>query len=595
MTILTNSLTVADGGLGIATQGSKPVAVVGCCASGSIATPTAVDTIDGLVSTFGYGPVSEDAATVLSLAGGPVYVCRTTTATAGALGGMCQRGGGSGSAGTLSAAGGNTSTTVPALTGTPDAPYAVKIVVTTAGSNLAASPVVKVSLDGGLTYLATGSIATSASAQSIGTTGLSLAWTDGTFVLGESWSAVGANCPTDADATGTSVPVFSGTPVDAFDLRVDVTTAGASLSALTATVKVSLDGGRSYGPNVQIPASGVYAIPNTGITVTFGSGTLVVGDSFRLKTSAPTWDASGLSTALAALTAVVGKFEFVLVAGAVDRTSAGTVKTWASGRETAGEYVFAQLAARDQYTGESITTWSAALQATDPGFSGYDGGRYLDVCASHGYVASYLRAGVYFRKNLAVLRAARLASIPVRQHPGRVKTGPIQGLMPDTDALAGVIHDLATYTSLDNARFSGAQPVKGRPRGEWYFTSRTMAASTSDYSEVQRIRVMCVAATAALAALAEYVGDDVETKTDGTGQIAEAAAKAIEGEVAAKLKLAVVRAPNDYATRVSVRVSRTNNVLSTGTLLCAISIVPRGSINAVTTTISYTLTASEDA
>ena len=72
-------------------------------------------------------------------------------------------------------------------------------------------------------------------------------------------------------------------------------------------------------------------------------------------------------------------------------------------------------------------------------------------------------------------------------------------------------------------------------------------------------------------------------------------AKAIEGEVAAKLKLAVVRAPNDYATRVSVRVSRTHNVLSTGTLLCAISVVPRGSINAVTTTISYTLTASEDA
>ena len=122
-----------------------------------------------------------------------------------------------------------------------------------------------------------------------------------------------------------------------------------------------------------------------------------------------------------------------------------------------------------------------------------------------------------------------------------------------------------------------------------------LTAWANDYSEVQRIRVMCVAATAALAALAEYVGDDVETKTDGTGQIAEAAAKAIEGEVAAKLKLAVVRAPNDYATRVSVRVSRTHNVLSTGTLLCAISVVPRGSINAVTTTISYTLTASEDA
>ena len=592
MTILSNSLTVADGGLGIAQQGNKPVAVVGCSSAGTAATPTAVDTIDGLVATFGYGPMCEDAAAILSLAGGPVYCVRAATATAAALGGMCQRGGGSGSAGTLAAAGGNTSTAVPALTGTPDAPYAVKIAVTTAGSNLAASPVVKVSLDGGLTYLATGSIATSASAQAIGTTGLSLAWTDGTFVLNESWSAVGANCPTDADATGTSVPVFSGTPLDAFDIRVDVTTAGSSLSALTATVKVSLDGGRSYGPNVQIPASGVYAIPNTGVTVTFGSGTLVVGDSFRLKTSAPFWDTTSLAAALASLTSVVGRYEFAHVAGPVDRTSAGTVKTWASGRHTAGEYVFAQLGCRDQITGESITTWSASIQGTDPGFSGYDGEKHLDVCASHGYVASYLRAGVYFRRNLAVLRCARLASIPARQHPGRVKSGAIQGLMPDTDALAGVIHDLATYTSLDNARFSGAQQVKGRPRGEWYFTSRTMSASTSDFGEVQRIRVMCLAATAALTALAEYVGDDVETKTDGTGQIAEAAAQAIDGEVTAKLKLAVVRAPNDHATRVTARTVRTNNLLSTGTLQCAISVVPRGSVNAVSTTISYTLTAS---
>ena len=167
--------------------------------------------------------------------------------------------------------------------------------------------------------------------------------------------------------------------------------------------------------------------------------------------------------------------------------------------------------------------------------------------------------------------------------------------MPDTDALAGVIHDLATYTSINNARFSGAQQVKGRPRGEWYFTSRTMAASTSDFGEIQRIRVMCVAAAAALTAMAEYVGDDVETKTDGTGQITEAAAKAIEAEVTAKLKLAVVKAPNNFVTRASARITRTNNVLSTGELLCTISLVPRANINAITTTITYTLTAAGDA
>lgn len=591
MTILSNTLTVNDGGLGIAAAGNKPVAVVGCCSAGTAATPTAIDTIDGLVSTFGYGPMCEDAAALLSLAGGPVYCVRATSATAAVLGGACQTGGGSSSAGTFAAVSG-TSTALPALTGTPDQPYAVRVKVTTAGANLAAVPVVAISLDGGLNYLPAGLVTASATPQAIGTTGLLLAFTDGTFVLNDTWSSYGANCPTSADATGTAVPTFSGTPLDAFDVRVDVTTAAANLAANAATVKVSLDGGRSYGPNVLIPVAGAYAIPNTGLTVTFADGTFVVGDSFRVKTSAPLWDTTGLAAALASLTSVVGRYEFAHVAGPVDRTSAGTVKTWGTEREAAGEYVFAQLGCRDQLTGESITTWAAAISATTPGFSGYDGGRYLDVCASHGYVSSYLRAGVYFRRNLAVLRSARLASIPARQHPGRVKSGPIAGLMPDTDALAGVIHSVATYTSLDNARFSGAQAVRGQPRGRYFFTSRTMAASTSDFSEVQRIRVMCLAAAAALAALSEYVGDDVETKTDGTGQIAESAAKAIDAEVTAKLKLAVVRAPNDFVTSAAARVVRTNNVLSTGVLQCAVTIVPRGSINAVTTTISYTLTAS---
>jgi hypothetical protein len=87
----------------------------------------------------------------------------------------------------------NTSTAVPALTGTPDAPYAVKIVVTTAGANLAATPVFKISLDGGVTYLATGLVVASATPQAIGTTGLLIAWTDGSFVLNDLWNSVGAN------------------------------------------------------------------------------------------------------------------------------------------------------------------------------------------------------------------------------------------------------------------------------------------------------------------------------------------------------------------------------------------------------------------
>ena len=588
MTILSNELTVDDGGLGVQGAGRRPVAVVGCCSSGTANAPVPVDTLDGLTDTYGYGPAVRDAAAILSIAGGSVVMCRAATNAAGALGGMCQGGGGGSSAGTFAAVVGS-GTAIPALTGTPDRPYAVQVVVTTAGANLAATPVIKVSLDGGVTFLATGSIAASATPQAIGTTGLSLAFTDGSFVLNDAWNSFGANCPTDADATGTAAPAFSGTPNDAYDIRVKTVVAGASLTALTAAVAVSIDGGNTYGDPVAVPASGVYAIPNTGVTVTFGSGSFVVGDVFRVKTSAPTWNASGLDAALDGLAPMAGEYEFVHVAGPVDVTSAGTVKAWAVEREAAGEYVFAQCEARDNATGESDTARNAALQGTTPGFSGFDGEKYVDVHGSCGYVQSYTHPGSYPRRSLAALRSARLAKEPPQRHPGRVRSGKIEGLMPDPVGGSSLLHNGATYTSLDTARFSLAQSVKGQARGRYFFTSRTMALASSDFSEVQRIRVMCRAAAAALSQMSTYVADDVGCKSDGSGQILPEEALRIEGEIKAVVKRAVVLAPNAFASSVSVSVVRTNNLLSTGNLQARIGVTPRGSVNSVSTTISYTL------
>lgn len=590
MTLLSNALTVNDGGLGIAAPGQRPVAVVGCSSAGTVATPTTIDTITGLTSTFGYGPGVEEAAAILSVAGGSILFVRATTVTAAILGGLAQGGASASSAGSFAAVSG-TSTAIPALTGTPDAPYAVKVVVTTAGANLAATPVIKVSLDGGVTFLTTGSILASATPQAIGSTGLSLAFTDGTFVLTDSWSSFGANCPTNADATGTAVPTLSGTPLDAFDLRIQVMVAATNLAANTAAVKVSLDGGNSYGAVVAIPVAGVYAIPNTGVTVTFTDGTFVVGDVFRAKTSAPAWSTSTLQTALESLAPNAGSYEFVHIAGVVDATSAATIKAWAVAREAAGEYTFAIAGARDNQTGESNTTRNAALGATTPGFSGFDGLHYLDVQASCAYVASYLRGGVYFRRSLAVLYSARLAKSLPHIHPGKVKDGPIVGIMPDPDGGSSLLHDGATYTSLDTYRLSVAQTVKGRPRGQYFFTSRTLALATSDFSEIQRIRVMALAAKATLTQLSEYVGDDVDVKTNGTGQIDEAEAQAIDGEVTAAVKTAVVKAPAAYAKSASARTVRTNNVLTSGALQVAVTVVPKGSINSVTSTISFSLTA----
>lgn len=588
MTLGSTSLTVQSSGLGQG-QGRKLVAVVGCSESGTAASATTKANNQDLLDAHGYGPLSEQAALYLDLAGGPVLTCKAATATAAVLGGFCQSGGGSGAAGTLSADGSNTATAIPALTGTPDKAYAVKIVVTTAGANIAANPVVQISLDGGVSYLAADAVDVSATAQAIGDTGLSLAWTDGSFVLNDFWTAVGAACPTAADATGTSVPAFSGTPNDKHDIVLEVVRASSGLSALTGALKISIDGGYIFGDPVLVPTTGVIAIPNTGITVTFGAGTLVVGDSYRVRTAPPLWSTSGLSTALAAVLTAIdagNAVDMVHIVGPIDATSQATIESWADSAKTSGYDLAVLCEVRDQAEGESVSTWKSSVKGATPGMQGLSSD-IMDVGVSFVQAKSALRAGLYWRRNAQALRGPRLASIPLREHPGRVKSGKVQGLR--TDGLVGPVHhDLRSHTDLDDARLSGVQSLIGRP-GDFFFTSRSFALGTSDFNEIQRIRVMNAAAAAARTAIADYVGDDVELKTDGSGTIAEAEAKGIEAEIRAKIAAAVLNTPNDHVTAITVTVDRTNNIGTSRTLRVAIAIVPRGSILAVSTTISYTL------
>lgn len=590
MTIGSTSLAVRSSGLGQG-QGRKLVAVVGCSESGTAASATTKANNQDLLDAHGYGPLSEQAALYLDLAGGPVLTCKAASATAAVLGGFCQWGGGSAAAGTLSADGSNSSTAVPALTGTPDKAYAVRIRVTTAGANIAANPVVQVSLDGGVSYLAADAVDVSATPTAIGSTGLLLGWTDGSFVLNDFWLAVGASCPTHGDATGTSVPVFSGTPNDRHDIVLQVTTASASLAALTGTVKISLDGGYVFGDAVLIPTTGVIAIPNTGVTVTFGAGTHVVGDYFRVRSAPPLWSTGGLETALAAIVTAINAgndVDLVHIVGAIDATSQAVIESWGDTQKTAGNDLLILCETRDQAEGESVSTWKTAIKGVSPGLQGLSSD-IMGVGVSFVQAKSALHGGLYWRRSVAYLAGPRLAKIPLREDPSRVQTGPVEGLR--TDRLVGPVHhDLRDHSDLDDARLFGVQSLVGR-RGDFFFTSRSFALATSDFNELQRIRVMNAACAAARTALASYVGDDVELKTDGSGAIAEAEAKGIEAEIRGVIAAAVLNEPNNHVTAITVTVDRTNNIGTSRTLRVAIAVVPRGSVKTVSASISYSLAA----
>jgi hypothetical protein len=125
----------------------------------------------------------------------------------------------------------------------------------------------------------------------------------------------------------------SGTPRDAYQIRIKVTRAGATLDAATAAVRLSVDGGQTYGAEQPVPTSGAVVIGDTGVTVTFTDSSdtlqLYVDNVYTCNCSAPVWDATGLGTALAALAASGPTLahDGVVVVGDVSVTNAAVVKT----------------------------------------------------------------------------------------------------------------------------------------------------------------------------------------------------------------------------------------------------------------------------
>ena len=481
MTLASISATLANGGLGNSQQLDLPPCVVGCSSAGTAATVTRVANIAALIAAFGYGPMVEAAATLLDLAGGPINVCRTATASAGALTGL------------------------------------------TGGDTAAPSPS----------------------------------------------GAAPMTC------------AVTGTPLDAYDAKVKVIRGGVTLEALTATVRISLDGGENYGPETAVPSSGAIEIPNTGITITFDDNSdallLYAGNVYSFGSTAPTFDATSLAAALVACEAASGVLdhEYVHVGGPIDATTFATVAASATRLRAASNYRWFLTEARDQSSGESVATWVGVLEGTSPGFAGVTDD-LIAVCPVYATQASRVMPATW-RRPLAWLLSPRFATTPMVQHPGRVRTG----------ALAGIVtlhHDLsdAALSSLDAQRFIGAQSIRGRTG--YYATDRTAAATGSDYTSVMRVRVICLAARVAIAAAADFVNEDNDTGEGGV--LATADADAFDQSVDSVLQRELV--DRKYVATASARVSRSEDVLTTETLPFTLRFRPRSYAKIITLNLGYT-------
>lgn len=405
--------------------------------------------------------------------------------------------------------------------------------------------------------------------------------------------------------TGTGSSVITTTldgTVGAFDdyyVEIEVINGGTIGASATPGIQlqVSLDAGRHFGPTINLNTQSSYVIPNTGITLNFGAGTLVTGDIARFQTIAPQWDVAGVQSAIdtlaASVFAVQGWGSMHLV-GPISAADAATVNTKIDGLRSRFNFTRILLSARDAAaptawggSGESEAAWMTSLETA---FASTDakrivvGGGYYNTPSAFSNVAagapSYRRSGTWSS-------AARRVQLQPNNSTWRVRDGALANIVvdPTTDPGDGFIyHDEAQTPGLDAARIMS---FRTWPKKQGIFCTRDplMSGNGSQFTLLPYGNVIDVACTIGYETGVEIVGDDLLTNPNGTLQSAEAL----------KLQNGILAAINDNMTAVGmissavVSVDLNANVQSTGNIPVSITVTQRTVIGKVTETVGLSI------
>lgn len=382
--------------------------------------------------------------------------------------------------------------------------------------------------------------------------------------------AAGSVTPTK---TGTATLGVTGGALDSYDVKVVAVQGGATLAAGTATFKYSLDGGRSYSSEIAVPTSGVYAIPETGLTLTwtYSTGTaFVAADQWVFTTSSPTFTLLEMGAALDVVLNSNTKVFQVHVVGAPTTPAdaaalAAALDTKMSSAETSKFRYLNGLCECPEDTDANVKSAFASFSTTR-----------VSVGAGYCYLTSSVKTGVQYKRNIAWAASARASAVPPHEDLGKVKTGPLKFVQ-------SLVRDEFKTPGLDQARFITARTHIGRP-GAFITNPRVMSGPTSDYKYLQHRRVMDIASAAVRDAQLEYLNDSVRVNKD-TGLILEEDARSMEAFIERKLRDAVT-APG-HASDVQVLVDRTTNIISTSELKVTYRVIPLAYAKFISGTISF--------
>jgi hypothetical protein len=375
---------------------------------------------------------------------------------------------------------------------------------------------------------------------------------------------------------GGAVIGVSGEPLDAYLVKILWTKAG-TVGTDGGRFKLSLDAGRTYGPDIALGDADTYLIPGTGLTLSFAAGNLAVGDTATFGCTEPLTDTAGVEACLVALEASpfsTSGWGSMHITGPWTGAEAATIQGFLDTMVTTKTWTRTILTIRDADLpevyggiGESEADWISAILLDVSALSA----KRVCMCAGHYNIPSLFATSIAglprYRRPGAWALAARQVSFggTVRggpqTHAGRVSDGALAQIVvdPTNDPSDGFIyHNELSSPALDDARFCSFTRRKGKG-GFFVRNPNLMSPTGSSFKLLPHGLVMDIGCSLEHQVMEEQVNSDVRTNDNGT--IDEIAAQGIELVMRGALRDQMLA--KGMISGFTFTIDRTNNVLAT--------------------------------
>lgn len=378
--------------------------------------------------------------------------------------------------------------------------------------------------------------------------------------------------------TSTGTVATSPDPDDDYEVVVKVV-AGGTRGVSGITYKVSVDGGRNYGATIALGTDTSIDITDAGaVTLDLGVGTLVAGDTYAFRTTAPMWDSTDITDALTALQNAVLSWGIVEICGAIDATLFDAIDTAIEGMRALGKYRAWVGNTRVPTVGESEATYKSALDTIFSAKASKTGA----LCAGAVKLTSAV-SGRKYKRPVSFVASSLEAAVAEHINTADIQLGPISGISIKDSNGNPDEHDESINPGLDDSRFYVLRTWEG-VEGTYVNIPRTFAATGSDFRLFTHRRVMNLACEVLRPYLQTRLNKPIRVDAR-TGFIVESEALEIEAGARRALEAALLTTPK--ASAVSFALSRTDNILSTRQLNGQARVVPLAYAEELVTEIGF--------